>query len=264
MQKLRKEKNIGERGIAASQKHIQGSYTTHFHDFFEIEYVLQGSGRYMLSGQTFQCTDGMLFFMTPVDYHGVESEGADIVNVMFTEQSVAIQFLEPFLRYSAPKGISIEPKERSFFETLFSELARAENKTEYSAALLDCLLLKLAQLLPMLGNHSLNSAVSKMHFYVLNNYKKQISLQAAADCAGLTPTYASALFKKEMQISFKEYVDSLRFDYAKKQLLCSTQQVAKICEESGFEDVPNFIRRFKTRYGMTPTQFRAKAALDTQ
>jgi AraC-like DNA-binding protein len=59
-----------------------------------------------------------------------------------------------------------------------------------------------------------------------------------------------------MGVNFKTFLDSLRFDLARKLLLSSDQTVSKICETSGFEDVPNFIKRFKKHYGVTPTELR--------
>lgn len=256
MEKFRKSKFIGNNDIVASTKHITGNCSAHFHEFCEIEYVLDGSGCCTLNGQTFEMKRGMLFFMTPLDYHSVRSENVEMVNVMFSEQLVGFSTLEPFLHYTAPKAIAIEPQTQQIFEVLLFEMTQSGNQGQYSTALLECLLLKLAQLLPVSENKTLSNAVSKMHFYALHHFQGKATLSAAAAYAGLTPTYASALFKKEMQVNYSEYIDSLRFNYAKKMLTCSKQSIAEICMESGFEDVPNFLRRFKVRFGMTPTQLR--------
>ena len=143
-----------------------------------------------------------------------------------------------------------------FFEMLLTEITQTGDQRQYGAALLECLLLKLSQLFSPLGAQDLSDAVSKMYFYALYHFQNKATLSTAAAYAGLTPSYASALFKKEMQVNYREYIDSLRFNYAKKMLICSTHSVSEICLESGFEDVPNFLRRFKMRFGMTPTQFR--------
>lgn len=256
MEKYLKREHIGKQEISAAKKSIYEDCSAHFHEFYEIEYVCNGSGSCILNGQSFALEGGMLFFMTPLDCHCVRSPGAEIFNVMFSEQFVDFSYLEPFLRYSAPKAIAIETHERPFFELLLSEMSQNRNHPRYLVSLLECLLIKLSQMLSINDNKALSKAVSKMHFYALNNFQGKVTLDAAADFASMTPAYASALFKREMQISFKEYLDSLRFDHAKKLLVCSKLSVAEICMQSGFEDIPNFFRRFRTRYAMTPVQFR--------
>ncbi|MBP3935982.1 MAG: helix-turn-helix domain-containing protein [Clostridia bacterium] len=256
MKKLSKSTFIGNNDIVASQKHITGNHFAHFHEFCEIEYVLDGSGSCTLNGQTFEMKKGMLFFMTPLDCHSVKSDGVEIINVMFSEQLVDFSTLKPFFLYSSPKAITLEPQMQPFFEMLLTEITQAGNQRQYCATLLECLLLKLSQVFSPLGAQNLSDAVSKMYFFALYHFQNKATLSAAAAYAGLTPSYASALFKKEMQVNYSEYIDSLRFNYAKKMLICSTLSVSEICMESGFEDVPNFLRRFKMRFGMTPTQFR--------
>ena len=256
MKKLSKSAFIGSNDMVASKKHITGNHFAHFHDFFEIEYVLDGSGCCTLNGQTFEMKKGMLFFMTPLDCHSVKSEGVEVINVMFSEQLIDFSTLKPFFLYSSPKAIEIEPQMQPFFEMLLTEITQTGDQRQYGAALLECLLLKLSQLISSLGAQDLSDAVSKMYFYALYHFQNKATLSTAAAYAGLTPSYASALFKKEMQVNYREYIDSLRFNYAKKMLICSTHSVSEICLESGFEDVPNFLRRFKMRFGMTPTQFR--------
>ena len=95
-----------------------------------------------------------------------------------------------------------------------------------------------------------------MTFYIINHFREKIGLNDIAAAVGITPNYASAVFKEEMQINIKKYLDDMRFNYAKKLLIYSDLTVQQICNDSGFEDCPNFIRRFKAKFGMPPIEFR--------
>ena len=256
IKKLSKETELGKSNISASKKHLHNDCFIHWHEFYEIEYVMRGHGSCELNGERYDHHPGMLFFMTPLDCHSLDCHDSDIINVMFTEQFVDSGYLEPFLRYSAPKAIPINEEDLPFFNQLLCEMAESNENPEYSAALLTCLLIKLRNMLPEQTSSPLSNAVSKMHLYALTNFQNKITLDDAADHVGLTPSYASALFKKEMGVNFKTFLDSLRFDLARKLLISSDQTVSKICETSGFEDVPNFIKRFKMHYGVTPTELR--------
>ena len=99
----------------------------------------------------------------------------------------------------------------------------------------------------------------KMQFYIINHFREKVTLEDVARYAGLTPAYASAVFKKEMATNFKRYLNNLRFSYAKNLLTCSDMSVTQICGECGFEDYPNFIRRFKKHFGMTPSDMRGSS-----
>ena len=261
MKRLEKEELIGNNQISSSKKFINGLHTPHFHDFYEIEYVVHGGGNCILNDENIPFTDGMLFFVTPVDFHSVQTDGAEIFNIMFSEHLVGFRQLEIFLDQSAPKAFKIAPQDRQFVEQILAEITANENSKDYSAALMNCLLLKLTKLLPERKKNHLSDRMSKIRYYIINNYRNKITLETVASYAGLTPSYVSALFKKEMHMGLKVYVNTLRLEYAQKLLIYTEQPIKQICEESGFDDVPNFMKRFKAYYGITPSTLRRKHVL---
>ena len=258
MERLKKAGMLGENLLSTSKKHIQGDYFPHSHDFYEIEYVISGEGVSVVNGKEEKCLPGMLCFLTPIDCHSVRSSGAEVYNIMFSEQLVVFPLLEPFLRYGTPKAVTIAPEARPFVEQLCAEIVAHEGNTTYCATLMACLLQKLAQIFPLPAGGGPDGTLSRILSYIISSYRKPITLSTAAAYVGLTPSYVSALFKKEMGVGFKSYLNALRLEYAKKLLISTEDSVRQICEESGFEDVPNFIKRFKAYYGDSPTQIRRK------
>ena len=249
---------MGQDSLLASCKRLSSNCGTHWHEFYEIEYVKSGKGICTVNGQPFSFEEGMLFFMTPTDFHSVRTDGADIINLMFLADLATPSHLAPFTSRNVPKTIAIPPGTRPFLTALLEEIVACQEDLTYCSSLIDCLLLKLMQHFVPFSENNWSSASQKMHFFIMNHFKEKISLEDAASHAGLTPAYASAVFKKEMQINFKNFLNDLRFDYARKLLVYSNLTVAQICTESGFEDYPNFIRRFKAHFGMTPTELRQK------
>lgn len=242
--------------MSASRKNITEDCVSHFHDFYEIEYVVAGEGSGIVNGREEPLCAGMLFFLTPIDSHSVRSNGAEVYNIMFSEQLVPFTLLEPFLRFGTPRAVRLGQETQSLVERLCAEIVENEADTEYCAMLIACLLRKLAKVFPQPDGVSLDGTLQRILSYVISNYRKRITLGSAASYVGLTPSYVSALFKKEMHVGFKAYLNSLRLEYAKKLLVGTEQSVRQICEDSGFEDVPNFIKRFKIYFGETPTQLR--------
>ena len=125
----------------------------------------------------------------------------------------------------------------------------------YSQQLLQIVISKI-NLLSSKQNIEIRTTSKKALIYILNNFKNNISLSDTADYVGLSPAYFSALFKIENKVSFKQYVDDLRFDYAKKLLSNSDTSISEICKECGFDNYENFLRRFKTRFGVSPVTYR--------
>lgn len=258
IREFQKEDFLTEQEVSASRKWIKGRHIPHWHDFYEVEYVFSGSGSYLINGQNFAVEEGMLYFMTPIDFHCADTGRTEIFNVMFSENQVSFSSLAPFTYHTAPKAIMIPEQMRSFVVQLLQEIVDHQADRTYSAALLECLLIKLSHSLVDVGKECCSSLARKMQFYVINHFREKLTLEDAANYVGLTLAYASAVFKKEMNINFKKYLNELRFSYARKLLTCSDLSVIQICGECGFEDYPNFIRRFKEHFGMTPSEVREK------
>lgn len=91
--------------------------------------------------------------------------------------------------------------------------------------------------------------------YILYNYKENISLEDLAQKTFLSKTYISRSFKKQLGISFTEYLASVRMSHA-IQMLNGNETLAEIAFESGFPNVNAMILIFKKYRGITPGEYR--------
>lgn len=83
-----------------------------------------------------------------------------------------------------------------------------------------------------------------------------ISMEQAAQDAGLTTTYFSSLFKKETGETFIEYLTRLRLENAMRLLGTTDEKIYVIAEKSGYTDAGYFSHVFKKKFGMSPIQCR--------
>jgi AraC-like DNA-binding protein len=86
----------------------------------------------------------------------------------------------------------------------------------------------------------------------------EFSVQALASKIGLTTRYIQDLLQ-ETGSSFTERVLELRLQRARAMLAdqrCNRLKVGEIAAACGFNEIPHFNRRFRRRFGATPTQFR--------
>ena len=253
MERYLKKDYIGKGEVSASLRIVSGNCKPHPHDFFELEYILSGEGEYNVDGVGYGVSPGMLFLMTPISFHSVRSDGLELYNVMFSEEPCDSDALAE-IALKGSLALEIDEKQRPFFESILSELCRAENGGKYSSHLLNCLLWKISSY----ANLSVTEppAASRGMFYIISHFRENPSLAETAAYAGFAPTYFSSLFKKTVGVTYKEYLDRLRFDYAKKLAETTEMTVMEIASESGFDDYPNFIRRFGERFGRSVTDIR--------
>ena len=83
-----------------------------------------------------------------------------------------------------------------------------------------------------------------------------ITLQSAADAAGLNPTYFSILFKQKTGKNFKDYVLAYKMELAKQMLLNPAIKIYEISEKIGYPDSNYFSKVYKKYMGITPSEYR--------
>lgn len=92
--------------------------------------------------------------------------------------------------------------------------------------------------------------------YIHKHYREKIYLEEVADFVGLSSTYFSKLFKKEVGISFQQYVIRIRLEYAANLLRYSNESITVISEYVHFPSQSYFGRYFKDFYHITPKEYR--------
>lgn len=86
----------------------------------------------------------------------------------------------------------------------------------------------------------------------------EISLNTIAAEVGMSPSYFSSIFSKEMGKTFVKYLTEIRMDRAKELLMCSSMKTSEIGYEVGYKDPHYFGYIFKKTQNCTPKEFRAR------
>jgi len=250
LQKIKNEK------VMVKEKNIR-SYPTHWHEFYEIELIISGSGSYIIDGVEQKIERNMLFFMTPVNFHKVITEGSQVITLMFTGEICDRNMLFKLSTVFNSDSVKLSDEDAGYLAAVMHELnlASSDNDDEYSFYLLNCILGKICRI-KNAHRHGYMSRVQKAMLYIQNNFRNNIGLSDIAADAAVTPSYMSSIFLKECGVNFKEYLTAIRYDYAKKLLEYSNMTITDICFESGFCDYANFERHFRERYSVSPSQYR--------
>lgn len=104
------------------------------------------------------------------------------------------------------------------------------------------------------GKEVTNSFAARCKFYINHHYQENLMVQEMADYFGITPNYFSYLFKKNIGVSFKKYLNEVRIKAANELLAQGQMQAAEIALRVGFVDYKYFHQVYRKYMGCAPTQ----------
>lgn len=94
--------------------------------------------------------------------------------------------------------------------------------------------------------------------YIECNYSEDISLSDVAKAVHMSDSYFSHCLKDIIGISFKQYLDLVRFHKSAELLRTTEQSVIDIAVACGFNNKQPMYRLYKKNIGMTPSEYREK------
>jgi len=94
--------------------------------------------------------------------------------------------------------------------------------------------------------------------YIHQHLHEVITLNSMADYVNLSPSYLSAIFKKETNTTLSEYVRRCRIETAQNLLKYSEYSCVEIANYLAFSSHSHFNTLFKKYTGYTPKEYRLK------
>lgn len=92
--------------------------------------------------------------------------------------------------------------------------------------------------------------------YIQKHFKERLTLQMVASRVYMNAQYFSRVFKRETGVTFTEYVNTLKIQYACKLLETTNYPAYRISSECGFTDPSYFNRVFYAQMNMTPKKYK--------
>jgi AraC-like DNA-binding protein/mannose-6-phosphate isomerase-like protein (cupin superfamily) len=116
-----------------------------------------------------------------------------------------------------------------------------------------------AQSMKQEGNFSV---VEDARIYIEQNYMKLHTLQELGSRYGMSAKYFASMFKQYRGISPIEYLITCRMNAARMLLQSTVYSVKEISCSVGYEDALYFSRHFKSRFGLSPSEWREQILKD--
>lgn len=98
--------------------------------------------------------------------------------------------------------------------------------------------------------------IKKSLNYINENYKENLTLEVVANFVHLNTSYFSTIFKREVGMSFSDYLNKIRIEASKRLLGTTDISILEVALSAGFEDQSYYSKVFKKIVGITPKKFR--------
>lgn len=241
------------------------SLELHTHDFVEIEYVIQGSGIQEINGVKYSVKRGDLICLKKGDFHTYYTDNKiEVLNVDFY-YSVFDEMRDILSVYSGGKEIDfptimhIQGSDLLYIEELLLKAEREfnEEKIGYYHVLKSYLSILLIYLwrITLDEQKGKNYKFPAIVEYIDRNFA-HVKIQDIAEEFGYSANYFSKLFRRNMGMSFIEYVNHKRLNKAILLLTTTDRTIEDICVEIGLSDKKHFYEIFKRYLGTTPGDIR--------
>lgn len=253
----------------------------HEHTFFEIVYVYDGSCKQTISNNKITLSTGDLCIIPPGIKHDISvfDDTSVILNCLVkksTLHNIFFNFLNNanilstfFLNniYSESGNNYIifhtgndHEIHRGFLYTYWESINQTlyfDQMISYTLLLIFGLLIRLYERSVELPVFTKKTDVQRFALlqFIQDNYKN-ISLDDVAERFNYTPEYASKLIKKTTGLTFTQILQQVRIEKAQVLLHDTNMTIANIANEVGYENTEHFIRTFKNKMHMTPTEYR--------
>ena len=249
---------------------------THVHRDLEIGYILDGTVSLHMQNQTTQFSKGDVYIINPMEPHDFTSEGRGVL-------LIAVQIAPKFISACFPDAhhlyyqgnpnlrIALENAPGQFshicascVELAYSYMKKEQNYEFRCFSMASTLLYLIHKDLPWTlmdpstyqpMKQRTNRLIS-ITDYIDQNFQRKLLLSEIAQNEDLSLTYISHFFKDNMGMSFQEYLNQKRFEYACHLLFTTEWTILDISVSSGFSDTRYFTEAFLKQYGCTPKDYR--------
>ena len=231
------------------------------HPLSELTYVDQGCMHSVADGQDLVLEQGDIVVYAPGQWH-MQYADVDIaprfVTISFSIKSDALDKL---------KGRKFKAPQQAV--TLLQLMLREQERSdEYSRGMILALLNQLLLVLlrqtdaPTVNKlrasnaiHSENEIIRRAQQFVSSHIREKLTVPIVASNVEVSPSYLTALFHKNLQISPGEYIRRIKLQESKQMIRENAMNFTEIAAALQYSTVHHFSRQFKEKFGITPSEY---------
>lgn len=254
----------------------------HKHNFFELVYILEGTGMQCINKNKFAYSKGHMFLLTPADCHAFEVENrTQFFFLRFNDRYIKalkdngaedglwVQQMEYILQNAShqPGCILYKQGDKPLVKTLVETIIREHSNQEaYHQELIRQLVNTMITLvarnismkLPEKINVSSSESIMQIMQYIQENIyePEQLRVDRISHSFGISKDYLGRYFRKQTGETLQQYIINYKLRLVEARLGHSNMRIGEIVHELSFTDESHLNRLFKKHKGVSPSAYR--------
>ncbi len=244
------------------------NFAAHLHHHLELVLFLEGQTVAFADAERCEVEAGDAFLAFPEQIHRYESHGKERYYILIADPELmpeltplftgplpesalfrgaakdplVLEAAKQLIKMQNPETVSQKAVQKGLLLTVFGRILEGCKLSQARAG----------------GPHAFRAVVE----YCTKHYQSELSLSVLERELHVSKYYVSHLFSERMQLSFNDYVNSLRVAHACRYLGADELPVTEICSLVGFSTLRTFNRAFQKQMGTTPSEYRKKQRKD--
>lgn len=255
-------------------------YPMHWHQEMELIYVLEGQGIVGVNLENYEVETGDLMLVTPGMLHTISQKKQNAMHYINIVFDVNMLYTSSYTRFNRifcklAGGTRIFPVKIERTYPLSGKLKQIilEMMTVYDNCLegfelgIQSKLYEFFYILVSNGclekkqieevSDGNRERIVRLVDYIGEHYEREITIHELAELCGFSDSHFMKFFKKYMGESCVKYINHYRLRMAEQRLLETDDPILNVALDTGFSNVSYFNRVFRSKYEMTPKEFRA-------
>lgn len=234
---------------------------THWHDYYELEIVTNGIFEHAYNNISCSVTRGDAFLITPLDFHSLRYlSDVNIINIKFVPEILPDSLKNYFSTITHFCNCCFEEDELEYIISRYDRLSSLDPelpfyKEQTRSIVCEIITIFLSKVIPQ-TDYCASTLFQETISYILNNFRKNLSVKSIAKKMSVSPNYLGAIFKKHVNTNLVDYLNTVRLKYACNMLVNTNISIKEVAADSGYNSQEHFMYIFKKRFGCTPTQYR--------
>jgi AraC-like DNA-binding protein len=252
--------------------------THHYHDFYEIYYLVSGTRTYFIKDRTYTIRKGDLVFIDSYELHrtgDTDNPEHERILIYLSKEwlaslggEFASLLLAPFRRKQHTLSLKLSDQ-TAVEQLLFAMMAEKGQKPPGWELQLQALLMQFTIHCGRLATeepagapesyHPLQRKMTEITGFINQHYKNNLTLATISETFAISPSYFCRNFKEFSGFTFVEYLNTIRIREAQRLLRETKAKVIDISEQAGFESIAHFGRVYKQLTKQSPLKYRQMA-----
>lgn len=254
----------------------------HYHDYYEISFITEGSGKRFVADSLDEFYPGDLVFVAPNIPHTwvvdkepftTNARKLEMVYLQFTDAALAKEMLALSEFSNAATALTLSERGLRIVGETLNEASNILLQMPYSSSFDSYILFlellnvigKSKELIPLASKEYINKRfftdnkrIQNIHEYFMNHFREKIDLAQIASLVNMAEGSLCRFFKMQVGLTIFEYLNRIKVDFACKLLMNNEISITEVAFDSGFNNLSHFNKQFKQITSVTPKEYRLK------